>query len=101
MPNSIKLTPEEFILRAVERLRTPHCSKGIHNVYSGFDAAFRDYFPFLDPTMVLRQLAEEGRIILRPARGGVIVYKPEDAPVVYSGKSALEKILEEPKQEEY
>ena len=40
---SNKMTHEEFVTRAIERLRSPKY-KGIHSVYSGFNVGFRKYF---------------------------------------------------------
>jgi hypothetical protein len=88
-----ELTPEEFTLKAIERLRTPPY-KGIHSVYSGFNEAFREYFPLLDPVEVTNQLAKEGKIVIRLVKGGAILYKAGEAPFV-QGRDALRKILEE------
>ncbi|MHA1632839.1 MAG: hypothetical protein ACTSXC_08560 [Candidatus Freyarchaeota archaeon] len=90
-----ELTPEEFVIRAIERLRKPPF-KGIHSVYSGFNEAFREYFPTLDPVEFTNQLAKEGKITIRPARGGVILYKPDEVPArLGPGKDILKKILED------
>ena len=93
-----KLSEYDFLVKAIKKLRKrPY--KGIHSVYSGFNQAFRDYFN-KDPVEVTTKLAKEGKIVLRPVRGGVTLYLPEDAPEAMSGKSALDKILEENKSEE-
>lgn len=86
------LTPEEFVLQAIERLRTPPY-KCIHTVFSGFNEAFREYFPLLDPVDVTNQLAQEGKIVIRPAKKGVLLYKADEAPFVTLGKDALKKII--------
>jgi len=88
-----QLTPEQFVLKAIEKLRTPPY-KGIHSVYSGFNAAFREYFRILDPVDITKKLAEEGKIVIRPTRGGVMLYKAGDVQRVVSAKDALKKILE-------
>lgn len=67
--------------------------KGIHCVFSGFNEAFREYFPLLDPVDVTNQLAKEGKIVIRPARKGVILYKAGDVPPTMMGGDALKKIL--------
>jgi hypothetical protein len=86
------LTEEEFVVRAIRALRRPGY-KGIHSVYSGFNEAFRKYFS-KDPVEVTNRMAREGKIIVRPARGGVMLYLPEDGVVpATSGEDALEKIL--------
>jgi len=87
-----KLSVEEFILKAIESLRSGNF-KGIHSVYSGFNDAFKDYFPGLNPIQETTRLANEGRIVIRPAKGGVMLYKPDEAPnSVNKGKSALQKM---------
>jgi hypothetical protein len=94
IPSLGDLTPEEFVLKAIERLRVPPY-KGIHSVFSGFNAAFREYFPLLDPVDFTNQLAKEGKITIRPAKKGVLLYKAEDAPPMTLGKDALKKIIED------
>jgi len=63
----------------------------IHSVYSGFNQAFREYFG-TNPVEATTKLAQEGKIVTRPVRGGVTIYLPEDAPA--GPKSVLNKILE-------
>lgn len=85
-----KLTPAEFVKRAIVSLRKdPY--KGIHSVYSGFNEAFRAYFNE-DPVKCTNQLASEGAIELRPARGGIMLYLPGDAPARSTGKEVLKKM---------
>ncbi|HEY6197477.1 MAG TPA: hypothetical protein VI231_02610 [Candidatus Binatia bacterium] len=73
-----KLTQAEFVKKAIVTLRKePY--KGIHTIYSGFNDAFRAYFND-DPIKWTTQLASEGVIVIRPARGGVMIYLAEDAP---------------------
>lgn len=88
---SKKLSHEEFIKQAILKLRTGNY-KGIHSVYSGFNQAFKNYFEGEDPIKVTTRLAEEGKIIIRPARGGVVLYLPEDAPQLDRGKQVLKKM---------
>lgn len=88
-----RITPEKFVLLAIEALRKPPY-KGIHSVYSGFNQAFREYFPGLDPVQITSQMAEEGKIVVRPVKGGVMLYLPEDAPQVLKTKEVIKKILE-------
>lgn len=93
-----KLSEYEFVVKAIKKLRKPPY-KGIHSVYSGFNQAFREYHN-KDPVEVTTKLANEGKIAVRPVRGGVTLYLPEDAPAAMGGKSALDKILEEDESEE-
>lgn len=90
-----KLSEEEFVTRAIRALRKPGY-KGIHSVYSGFNEAFRRYFDGRDPVEATSRLAKEGKIILRPVRGGVMLYLPEDGvPPSSSPDEALSRILGE------
>jgi len=87
-----KLSYEEFVKKAIVSLRKPPY-KGIHSVYSGFNEAFRKYFDGQDPVKVVNDLAKEGKIVLRPVKGGVMIYLKEDAPVVSNiADSALKKM---------
>lgn len=89
---SEKLTHEEFVKRAIVSLRKEGY-KGIHTVYSGFNEAFKKYFEGEDPVAVTNKLASEGKIIIRPVKGGVMLYLPEDAPVTRSSADeALKKM---------
>ena len=94
IPSLGDLTPEEFVLKAIERLRVPPY-KGIHAVFSGFNDAFREYFPLLDPVEVTQQLAKEGKIVIRPVPKGAILHKAGDVPPTTLGKDALKKITED------
>jgi hypothetical protein len=85
-----KLSEEEFIRRAIKKLRGNY--KGIHSVYSGFNTAFKEYFG-TNPVETTQRLAKEGKIFVRPVKGGVLLYLPEDAP--QSAGNVLAKILED------
>ena len=92
MPNEekSKLSEEEFMRRAIVKLRGKY--KGIHSVFSGFNQAFKEYFG-TNPVEATQRLSKEGKIIIRPAKGGVMLYLPEDA--LNSTESVLKKILGE------
>ena len=72
-----KLTEEEFVLKSIKKHRGNY--KAIHSVYSGFNQAFRKYFE-TDPIETTQRLAKEGKIFVRPVKGGVLIYLPEDVP---------------------
>ncbi len=74
-----KLSKEEFIKKAIVTLRKDGY-KGIHTVYSGFNEAFKKYFDGDDPVQATNKLAGEGKIVIRPVKGGVMLYLPEDTP---------------------
>ncbi|MCL4492170.1 MAG: hypothetical protein M1510_09765 [Nitrospirae bacterium] len=89
---SEKLSYEEFIRKAIVSLRKEGY-KGIHTVYSGFNEAFKKYFEGEDPIKVTNQLAQEGKIVIRPVKGGVMLYLTEDAPAMKGqGDEALKKM---------
>ena len=75
---SEKLSYEEFVKRAIVSLRKEGY-KGIHSVYSGFNSAFKKYYDGENPVEVTNRLDKEGKIVVRPVRGGVMLYLPEDA----------------------
>jgi hypothetical protein len=90
MEEKPKLTEEEFVRRAVKKLRGKY--KGIHTVYSGFNTAFKEYFG-TNPVEATQRLAKKGKINIRPVKGGVMIYLPEDSP--NAAGDVLKKILEE------
>lgn len=88
--SSKKLTVEEFTLLAIQKLsKPPH--KAIHVVYSGFNVAFRQYFPDLDPVEEVKALAEKKKVSLRPAKGGVVIFAGSSAATV-GGDTTLGKM---------
>ena len=86
-----KISPEEFVRLAIARLRLENY-KGIHSVYSGFNEAFKTYFDGANPIEATGRLAEEGRIVLRPVKGGVMLYLPGEGPEMSRGDMALMKM---------
>ncbi len=88
--DSKRLTREEFFRLAIEKLRPPKY-KGIHSVYSGFNQAFKEYFGE-DPIKATKELADENKITVRPAKGGVMIYLPEDVSPTSSAMSILQKM---------
>lgn len=86
-----RLSHEEFIKKAIVSLRKEGF-KGIHSVYSGFNEAFKKYFDGENPVEVTNKLANEGRIVIRPVKGGVMLYLPEDSPGASSAEQALKKM---------
>ena len=86
-----KISEHEFVVRAIKKLKKPPY-KGIHSVYSGFNQAFREYFN-KDPVEATTKLAQEGKIVTRPVKGGATLYLPEDAPSL--SKAVLNRILGE------
>lgn len=75
---SERLTKEEFVIRAIERLRTEK-SNGIHVVWSGFNAAFEKYFGEKSQATTT-EMKTKGLIEVVPFDGGVLIYKKGEAP---------------------
>jgi len=88
---SKKLSHEEFVRLAIVKLRNGNF-KGIHSVYSGFNEAFRKYYEGDDPVQVTNGFSQEGRLVIRPVKSGVMLYLPEDAPQGDRGDQALRKM---------
>jgi hypothetical protein len=86
-----KLTYEEFLKQAILKLRTGDY-KGIHTVYSGFNEAFRKYFDGANPIEITNRLAEEKKIVIRPVKGGVMLYLPEEVPQSDKAEQVLKKM---------
>lgn len=99
MAKKEKLSYEDFFKMAILRLRDTSKSRGIHSVFSGFNEAFREYFGE-DPIKITQKLANDGKIVIRPVKGGVMIYLPGEAPEARGnlGKRALSKILKKPSQ---
>ena len=86
-----RLSHEEFVKKAIVSLRKEGY-KGIHTVYSGFNEAFKKYFEGENPIEVTNALAKEGKIVIRPVKGGVMIYLPEDAPGASNPSETLKKM---------
>jgi hypothetical protein len=87
-----KLSYEEFVKKAIVSLRKEGY-KGIHTVYSGFNDAFKKYFDGENPVEATNRLTQEGKIVMRPVKGGVMLYLPEDAPATKNtANDALRKM---------
>jgi hypothetical protein len=88
-----KVSLEEFITRAIKKLRTEE-SKGIHTVYSGLVDAARDYFGKpKDADYVkdwfwtsLEALVALGKFETVVRKGGKMVYLPGEAPKTFGKK---------------
>ncbi len=85
-----KISHEEFVKKAIRSLRSGEY-KGIHSVYSGFNDAFKKYFG-ADPVVTTSRLAKDKIIAIRPVRGGVMMYFPEDVPSTTNVDDILKKM---------
>ena len=88
----MELTKEEFIIQAIKKLRDESKSKGIHSRFSGLNEAFKLQFEE-ESRATTDKMAAEGKLVIIPAKGGVRLYLPEDAPVSTAGADALAKVL--------
>ncbi|OGV97985.1 MAG: hypothetical protein A2W53_03310 [Nitrospinae bacterium RIFCSPHIGHO2_02_39_11] len=72
-----KSSYEEFAKTIITAYREPG-HKGIHS--SVFNESFKSCFKDENPIEVTRNLEKEGKIVIRPSKGGVMLYLPEDTP---------------------
>ena len=70
-----KLTEEQFTLLAIKKKKKNEGTT-IHTVFSGFNDAFRDYFPGVNPVEAVKKLVADGKVAFRLSRGGAIIGKP-------------------------
>jgi len=88
-----QLSKDDFVIRAIKNLRRePY--RGIHSVYSGFNQAFRQEYNE-NPVDTTTRMAREGKIFIRPVKGGVILYLPDDAPSSLNIGEVIKKIKED------
>ncbi len=85
-----RLNHEEFVKKAIVSLRKEGF-KGIHTVFSGFNDAFKKYYGGENPIEATNRLAKDGKIVLKPVKGGVMLYLPDNAPMA-AGKSPEETL---------
>ena len=78
MTKKSSISPEEFVLRAiVANKKDGH--KGLHTVWSGFNAAFRQHFgDTADPIIVTTQMRKDQKIAVFLVKGGVLLYLRDD-----------------------
>jgi hypothetical protein len=88
-----RLTEEEFVVQAIKKLRKDPF-RGIHSVYSGFNEAFRKYFG-TNPVEATTRLDAEGKIEIRPFKGGAMLFLPGEAPKRPSTEEIIQLILEQ------
>ena len=91
MEEERKLTEEEFVIQAINKLRKDPF-RGIHSVYSGFNEAFRKYFG-TNPVEATSALAAQGKVETRPFKGGVMLFLPGEAPKRPSSDEIIQLIL--------
>lgn len=91
MKSGNNLSEIEFIRKAIKQLREQP-NKGIHNKYSGFNDAFREYFD-KDPLEALQRFEKQGKVVKEPVRDGWMLYLPSDAPEKSITQRTIEKII--------
>ena len=75
-------------IRVLREADEQHQSKGIHTVFSGFNAAFGDKFNITSKERVwstIDMMAERGDIEKRPAKRGFMIYLPGEMPERVNG----------------
>ena len=92
-----KIVEKDFAVKAIKALRKGETKDhktflGSHTRYSGFNEAWRKYFG-TDPVEGVNKLIEQGHIHGRPAKGGFMLYLPEDKPKLAGPDAILGKIL--------
>ncbi len=92
MEEDERMNEEEFVLQAIKKLRKEPF-RGIHSVYSGFNEAFRKYFG-TNPVEATSKLAAEGKVEIRPFKGGAMLFLPGEAPKRPSVEEIIKLILE-------
>ncbi len=84
-----KVSLEQFVLAAIEKLRDLKYSKGINVSWSGLNDAIRAFYN-TDPREAINKLAREKKIVLIPHKGQApMIYKPEDKPGYDSERAAM------------
>lgn len=91
-----RISHEDFVKRAILKLRDTSKSRGIHSVFSGFNNAFRMYYGE-DPVEAIRELERGGRVQARLVKKGAMLYLPGEAPnwTYGDGAPTLKRILED------
>lgn len=85
-----RLSHKEFVLLAIDKLKKGEY-KAIHTVYSGFNSAFKAYFPNDNPVDVTKQLAKDGIIAIIPTKGGARIMA-NDGSITSSTDVVLKKM---------
>lgn len=83
----VKTQVLDFVKGAIEAQKRKGF-KGAHVVYSGLNDAIRKVFN-VDPRLMLNELQEDGKLVIKTAKGGAIAYLPGDASIEPSKAEAL------------
>lgn len=75
----VKTQVLEFVKGTIE-VQKRKGFKGAHVVYSGLNDAIRKVFN-VDPRLTLNELKEDGKLVIKTAKGGAIAYLPGDASI--------------------
>lgn len=92
-----RLPYETFFRKAILAGRDLSRGKGLHVVFSGLKQAFMKHYQVSDKNAmrgIIDRLCAEGKLAVRPAKGGALIYLPEDAPAeVAPRENLLDKLL--------
>ena len=81
----IKVTVPVLVAANQNKRKDGEAYKGVHVVYSKFNALFRERFPALEVRAVTKQLEHEQLIATVPVKGGAMLYLWHDKPESYMG----------------
>lgn len=81
----------EFVKGAIE-VQKKKGFKGAHVVYSGLNDAIRKLFD-LDPREILNELKEDGKLVIKTAKGGAIVYLAGDTAADTKADTLIAEVL--------
>jgi len=79
-----KVSKKKFLEIAFAKLKKPYKDKrtgemrtpsGLHTVYSGFNAAWEDYYG-TNPVEAVSAMVENGNLEGHPTKGGFMIYLP-------------------------
>lgn len=79
---------ESFIRKAFKVARKPGY-RGLHTVYSKLNEAMRTHWPGCNPVDLTKSLVAQGKLISHPAKGGAMIYLPEEPPNTKNGADDL------------
>lgn len=84
---------EQFVYACIEHVKKTTKYKGIHTVFGGLNVAIKRKYG-IEPIPTLQALVDQGKLALRPVKGGVLLYLPQDAPEKRDKAAELLKAVE-------
>ena len=84
---------EQFVYACIAHVKSTTKYKGIHTVFGGLNVAIKRKFG-VEPIPALQAMVDQGKLALRPVKGGVLLYLPQDAPEQRDKAAELLKAVE-------